>query len=52
MDKKGLKILGLVTTIVGAGVSLVSNWVGDKKQEQIIDEKVNEALTKRLEEQN
>ena len=44
MNEKILKILGVVTTILGVGVSLITNWIGDKN----LDNKVNEAVAKAL----
>lgn len=46
---KILKYIGIAATIIGA---LVSDWVADKKMEEIIEEKVNEALDKREREAN
>lgn len=41
------KAIGVIATIAGAGLSLISNIVDDKKMEETIEEKVNEALAKR-----
>ena len=45
-----IKVLGLVTTVIGMAASLLSDWVSEQKMNEKIDEKVNEALTKRKEE--
>lgn len=49
MDSKVIKIIGIASTILGLGATLLSGWVGDKKTEMQIDklvtEKVNEVLT-------
>ena len=47
-----IKVLGLVTTVIGMAASLLSDWVSEQKMNERIDEKVNEALTKRNEEEN
>lgn len=45
-----IKVLGIVASLIGVGASLVSDWVSEKKMEEEIDKKVNEALAKREEE--
>ena len=45
--KKMIKILGIVATVVGAGASIVSDFVNDKKMDDKINEKVAEALAKK-----
>ena len=42
-----IKILGIVATVIGGGATLLSDWVSEKETEQMIEEKVNEALDKR-----
>lgn len=42
-----LKVLGIVTTVIGTGVTLLSGWVNEQKMNETIEEKVNEALAKR-----
>lgn len=46
MNDKLIKILGMSATIMGIGVTLINDWVADKKLDKKIDEKINEALTK------
>lgn len=41
-----IKVLGLVTSVLGVGVSLVSEYVNDKKLDGKIAEKVSEAINK------
>ena len=48
MDEKTLKWIGLFATAIGFGATLMSNWVGDKKQEVLIENKVNKAIEKHL----
>ena len=45
LNEKAIKAIGLVTTILGVGVSLVSNWVNDKNLDAKIAEKVEKAIT-------
>lgn len=47
-----IKVLGLVTTVIGMAASLLSDWVSEQKMNERIDEKVSEALAKRDEEEN
>lgn len=47
-----IKILGIASTIVGIGATLVSEWVNEKKMDEKIEEKVNEALAKKDEEES
>lgn len=42
-----LKVLGLLTTVGGFLLTLASNWVQEKQQDEIIEEKVNKALAER-----
>ncbi len=44
---KRLKVLGFFAAIVGAGVTIYTNWLDDKKMEETIAEKVNEALAEK-----
>lgn len=50
INKKVIKVIGLAATILGAGVSLVQNWVSEKNLDDKISEKVAEALSKQTEE--
>ena len=45
LNEKAIKAIGIVTTVVGVGVSLVSNWVNDKNLDAKITEKVAKAVT-------
>lgn len=44
MNKKWISVIGVAATVLGAGLSLVSNWVSDKKMEETVNEKVMEAI--------
>lgn len=43
------KIAGIVIPIVGAAVSLASNWLDDKKLDEKVAEEVAKALAKQSE---
>lgn len=45
-----LGTIGLTASLVGAAANVVNNYVTDKKMEQLIEEKVEEAFAKREEE--
>lgn len=47
---KVIKVLGIVASLIGVGASLVSDWVNERKMEEEIDKKVNEAMARREEE--
>lgn len=42
-----VKFIGLATTITGVAVSLASEYVNDKKMDEKIENKIDEALAKR-----
>lgn len=44
MNGKIIKTLGIAATVVGIGASLFTDWVEDKKLDEKIETKVNEAL--------
>lgn len=45
MKTNTIKIIGVVSTIVGVAATLVGNWVNDKKMEEEIALKIDEALS-------
>ena len=47
INRKMVKILGIVATVVGMGATLLTDWVNEKKMDEKIDEKINEALANR-----
>lgn len=50
MEKKlPIKAIGVIATLLGMGVTLISGWVEDQKTSMMIDEKIDEALAKREE---
>ena len=46
MSNKVIKILSIVTTMVGVAVTLLSDYVQDKKLNSIVAEKVANAVAK------
>lgn len=51
MKGKLLKALGLAATLIGFGATMLSDYVKDRQLDETIEEKVNEALAKRKEEE-
>lgn len=43
-NKKIITIIGVITTLAGAGLTLVSDWANDKKMKEEIAEKVEEGF--------
>ena len=46
-NEKMIKILGIVATVAGMSATLLTNWVDDKKMDEKIIKKINEALANR-----
>ena len=46
MNGTVIKVIGIVSAVVGAAATLVGNWAGEKQQDAKIAEKVAEALAK------
>lgn len=44
---KWIKAIGVAATVIGVGVSLITDWVNEQKMDEKIEEKVNEALAQR-----
>lgn len=42
-----IKGIGLAATVVGMGATLLTDWVNERKMEEKIKEKVDEALAER-----
>ena len=51
MTKNLIKVIGLVSTLVGIGATLVADWVEEKKVEAMIEEKIDERLPKEEDEE-
>lgn len=48
MFTKHIKVLSIVTTILGMGVTLVSEIINSKKLEQLVVKEVENAIAKRV----
>lgn len=46
---KLIKVLGFAATFIGVGASLLSEWVNEKKIEDEIEKKVEQAIAERYE---
>ena len=46
-SKTAVKLIGIVATLAGFGATMASEWVNDKKMDEMIDKKVNEALAEK-----
>jgi len=46
-NKNFIKTIGIAVTVIGFGVNILTDWVNEKKMDERIEEKVNEALAKR-----
>jgi len=46
-NSKSIRVLGLAATVIGAAAALVTDWVDQKKMDEKIEEKINEALALR-----
>ena len=44
MSEKSIKALGILVTIIGFGLTLITGWVEDKKMNDKIDERVKKAI--------
>lgn len=50
-NKKLVKGIGFAATLIGFGLSLITDWVSDKKLEIEIDDKVAKEVAKKFAEQ-
>lgn len=41
---KWIKVIGMVATIIGVGMNLITDWVNEQKMDEKIEEKISEAL--------
>lgn len=48
LEGKTLKTVGIVATVAGIGVSLISGWVQNQQVDEMISEKVSEEVTKQM----
>lgn len=42
-----ISVIGFVATVVGFGAQLMGDWVAEKRMDEMIDMKLDEALAKR-----
>lgn len=49
MNGKLIKVIGIAATVLGMGATLITSWVDDKKMDEKIIKKVEEALANRKE---
>lgn len=47
MNPKLVKILGMAATVIGCGVTFVSNWVSEQNMKQEVKDEVERALSER-----
>lgn len=47
MSKTMIKVIGIAATIIGMGATLITDWVDEKKMDEKIEQKVNEALAQK-----
>ena len=47
MNKTLIKIVGVAATILGVGVTLITDWVNEQKMNEKIEEKIDTALAER-----
>lgn len=48
MNRKLIKTIGIITTVVGFGINLVSDWVKDQNTNAEIDDKISKKLSEAL----
>lgn len=51
MNSKLIKVIGLTATLIGLGTSLITDWCDEKKMEETVEKKVNEALARNSKEE-
>lgn len=47
MNGAVIKGIGIAATAIGMGTTLITDWVNEKKMDEKIEEKVNEALAEK-----
>ena len=47
-----IKVIGFAATILGLAATVVTDWVNEKKMEEMVDEKVQAALATHATEEN
>lgn len=51
-NKNLIKILGFAATVISLGASIVTDWVNEQKMDEKIEEKVNEVLANKTNEES
>ena len=51
-NKNLIKILGFAATVISLGSSIVTDWVNEQKMYEKIEEKVNEVLANKTNEES
>ncbi len=46
MDAKWIRVLSVAATVIGLGATLVSDWAKDVELDNLVQEKVKDALDK------
>lgn len=49
--KKLIKGIGILSTLLGLGLNLLTDWVDEQKMNEAIEEKVNKAFAEKEEEE-
>ena len=52
LNKKTIKIIGLIATVMGMGATLATDWVNDKKMDDKIEEKIAEVIAQNAEKES
>ncbi len=52
MNTTVIKVLGIAASLIGIGATLVNDWVNEQKMNEMISEKVNEAMTAKNQEED
>ncbi len=47
MNGAVIKRIGIAATVISIGATIIRDWVGEKKMDETIEEKVNEALARK-----
>ena len=47
LNSTTIKVIGVATSIAGAGISMISSWVEDKKMDEKIDERIEKAFAEK-----